>query len=126
MRCRTIGAVPSPMAAPMPIPAPIQQLRRPAGITIPGNGSAPDPTMAGGFTPLCIQYNPNIGGLGASKLTVTGSDAAGDAIYNWGTMAPAELTSAIFTTFSYSALLGGWFCNQEDSGNIAGINCGPP
>src|SRR5207248_6980185 len=102
-----------------------------ANVAVPFNG-------ASFFASCCFEYNPNIGGLGSSRLTITGSDAASDAIYNFGTMAPFSainnpsnfscLPDGAYLYFTYSALLGGWHCRitGQPGNSFSGINAGPP
>jgi hypothetical protein len=77
---------------------------------------------------FCFTYNPNQGGLGASPLTASASDAAGGVTYSFGTMynqAGANLPNGTYAYFSYSALLGAWFCCLSNT-TQAGFNAGVP
>lgn len=77
---------------------------------------------------LCLTHNPNIGGLGASSLVASVSDASGKTTYTYGTMfnqADGNLPDGTYATFSYSALLDAWFCNLVNT-TQAGLSAGIP
>lgn len=86
-----------------------------AGVIVPFNG-----TVIG--SAFSLQFNPNIGGLGASNLTLTASDnGTPGAAYATGTTDIGSLQSNAYCSFYYSALIGGWFCLQGSPGIHGGF-----
>lgn len=90
-------------------------------------------TAAGIFAPfngalskaLYFSYNPNIGGLGSSPLTVTGTDASGNTIYHFGTCEPSTFVAGSYATFAYSKLIGAWLTVCDNSGASSSLTYGP-
>lgn len=99
-----------------------------AGIVAQGNGYP--------GSQLAFGYNPNINSSGSAALgnglTITGSDSASSASYDFGYVNAGYLTAGDGFTFTYSAIAGGWI--SQDSGtpgfggttSLPGVKTGPP
>lgn len=74
-------------------------------------------------------YNPNINSSGVAALnnglTITGSDSASSATYNFGTVNIGFLANSTYPVFTYSSILGGWVTGTGST-TTGGLHGGPP
>lgn len=90
-----------------------------ANIVVPFNGT--DVTAAFSF-----QFNPNIGGLGASPLVVSGTDPTSAATLTFGKVKVGGYVSGSYYAFTYVALIGGFLMTNNSVNTLPGVHGGPP